>query len=520
MIRAKIWLGLLVGLLVMAPELLARQADAPKAAIALDVDFDGLSGLGFDNLRDSLPPGAMSPGDVEAIKQISRLSVFMAAPDNVQDFGQMSDGQPIPFEIFVRVKFKTVEARGQFIEAMKEGIAEVSENGQKVFKPTEKGPPNLRLRLVGDSGVELGTEKYMASPDKKLFSANLLSSWNASPNHAFKLALDFESASKLISALVKDFGEGAPPPAKPFIALLPKMSTLRLTLDGKDATLLSLSIDGKDEKGATDLQEGLDALLGMARGFADQGIGQMEAGAPKMGAAARAIVGALNSKKAGKTVSLSVPRPEGFNEAIEEAMNSVQESAQVTGTKNRIRFAAIAVHNYHDVFKRFPTEAFKGNPKAGGNHSWRVRILPFIEEMALSEKINMAEDFDSKANAKFAESMPETLGNGSTSLSDIAWVRPPKPLKSFEDITDGMSNTIMLVQLKDGVPWMDPNNITADEVVKLFESLGEGEALLVAFYDGSVRDLSRDLDVKTLKLLLDPTDGQAVDLSELDAANR
>ncbi len=505
-----LWLAVL-GLLLLVPSAWARQGDTARAVLAIDLNLDGLAALGLGNVPEGLAAGSLNGADLQFIKQVSRFTLFMSAPENIEALAEtQGDAKPIPFEIFVRIDFKNGEARQKLIDSMKEGIEEVTVNGQKVFKPTKIGPPNLRLKLIGDKSVEMGTETFIASKDRKFMSPQLEATWNAAPKHAFRLAADLEPAAALIDSALAGASEEIPRAAKPFVALIPKISTLRLTVDGKDTTLLSLSIDGKDEAAADELFEGLEGVLGMAKMAATEGIKQLQENSPKMAVVAGEIVKALNSKKTGHTVALSIPRPAGLSDAISEAIGTAQEASQENVQFNRMRQAALAVHNFDNAYGQFPFLPLKDSAKAGGNLSWRVRVLPFIEQMELSKKIDLSQDFDSPANAAFAESMPELLGVNSSSHSDIVWVQTKTPVAEVADILDGTSNTIMFVQHPAGVPWMDPTNVSPDDVVKRFLALKDDEKLLVAFYDGSVHRLSRKIDVAEIKKMLDPADGQAV----------
>lgn len=55
----------------------------------------------------------------------------------------------------------------------------------------------------------------------------------------------------------------------------------------------------------------------------------------------------------------------------------------------------IAMHNYHDTYNHFPEPASRdddGNPLL----SWRVAVLPFIEQQALYEKFRLDEPWNSE----------------------------------------------------------------------------------------------------------------------------
>ena len=183
--RARNLLLAIVGLLVLVPCSLARQSDTSRAVLAIDVNLDGLAELGLAEIQEGLQAGPFSGADLELLKQVSRLTFFMSAPESMEAIAAPPvKGEPIPFELFVHVDFKNGEARQKLVDTMKEGIEEVTENGKKVFKPTEKGPSNLRMTFIGDKSLEMGTENFMSSKDKKFLSTNLESIWGTAPKHA------------------------------------------------------------------------------------------------------------------------------------------------------------------------------------------------------------------------------------------------------------------------------------------------------------------------------------------------
>ena len=89
----------------------------------------------------------------------------------------------------------------------------------------------------------------------------------------------------------------------------------------------------------------------------------------------------------------------------------------------------------------------------------------------------------------------------------------------LRDITDGTSNTLLIVEVREPVPWTTPG---ADLHFKdmdfsmpgggpnSFGSFHPGGAN-AAFADGSVWFLSGELDPQTFRRLIQPADGQAVE---------
>src|SRR5580704_16313138 len=48
-------------------------------------------------------------------------------------------------------------------------------------------------------------------------------------------------------------------------------------------------------------------------------------------------------------------------------------------TKQNLRWLSLAMHNYHDVYNHFPPAVVVG-PDGKTPHSWRVELLPFLQQ--------------------------------------------------------------------------------------------------------------------------------------------
>jgi len=74
------------------------------------------------------------------------------------------------------------------------------------------------------------------------------------------------------------------------------------------------------------------------------------------------------------------------------AVQAAREAARRTQCVNNVKQLVLAMHNYHDAYKKFPLN-YGGNgqilPAATG-HSWLTGVLPFIEQQPLYDQI----DFD------------------------------------------------------------------------------------------------------------------------------
>src|SRR5438132_8532158 len=78
------------------------------------------------------------------------------------------------------------------------------------------------------------------------------------------------------------------------------------------------------------------------------------------------------------------------------AVQKVREAAGRAQSQNNLKQIALAVHNYHDVYGHFPQDITDKNGKP--ILSWRVAILPFIEQDNVYKMFKLDEPWDSENN--------------------------------------------------------------------------------------------------------------------------
>ncbi len=204
---------------------------------------------------------------------------------------------------------------------------------------------------------------------------------------------------------------------------------------------------------------------------------------------------------------------------------TARQQAFRSGTVNNMKQILLACHNYYEVFKKLPSDSYDANGKP--LLSWRVHILPFIEQDALHQQFHLDEPWDSEHNLKLANMIPVQYVSPSSDsqLAAQGKTRYEKPLGeglpgsvegdlTFREITDGTSNTIAIVEASaaDAVIWTRPDDLEIDMKFPL-ESLapGESEGFNAARYDGSVRYMpKKDLTDVILKALLTHQGGEVV----------
>jgi prepilin-type processing-associated H-X9-DG protein len=203
------------------------------------------------------------------------------------------------------------------------------------------------------------------------------------------------------------------------------------------------------------------------------------------------------------------------------AVQKVREAAARTQSANNLKQIALAIHSYHDTYKSFPAAAIcDGNGKP--LLSWRVTILPYIEQDQLYKQFKLDEPWDSEHNRKLIAQIPPIYvipaaphKAGETYYRVFAGGGAGLEIKkgiSFRNITDGTSNTIFAFEAAESVPWTKPDEPVYDAkrpLPKFGNFYGSGR-FNAAFFDGSVHFLRNDLPEATLRALITRAGGEVV----------
>jgi prepilin-type processing-associated H-X9-DG protein len=192
---------------------------------------------------------------------------------------------------------------------------------------------------------------------------------------------------------------------------------------------------------------------------------------------------------------------------------------------NNLKQIGLAMHNYLDTHKTFPpaaTYGAQGQPLL----SWRVYMLPFVEQDALFRQFHLDEPWDSDHNKKLIAQMPavyrspaqKNAAEGKTTyLAPVGQktIFGGKKGMPIQKITDGTSNTIMVLEVDDSraVFWTQPNDYKIDPDNPKAGLVRPGtRGFNAAFADGSVRTLPDTIDAATLRALFTANGGETINL--------
>lgn len=139
--------------------------------------------------------------------------------------------------------------------------------------------------------------------------------------------------------------------------------------------------------------------------------------------------------------------------------------------KNKLKQLGLALHNFHEQHGSLPS-AFTVDEAGAPMHSWRTLILLYIEKDYLHEQYKFDEPWNSTHNKGLLQTVDvlrcswEEEHEFVTDFFAIvgpSTVWPKQDSISFDEIKDGMSETIALIQLPHSdVPWSEPTDVVFD----------------------------------------------------------
>jgi prepilin-type processing-associated H-X9-DG protein len=215
--------------------------------------------------------------------------------------------------------------------------------------------------------------------------------------------------------------------------------------------------------------------------------------------------------------------------ALLPAIRQAQISLDRARSTNNLKQIGLAFHNFHQIHDHFPSD-IRG--KAGKPLlSWKVAILPFLEQGDLFSKFRLDEPWDSAHNKPLIAQMPSvftiagdapvpghTFYRGFSGTGAIFDSRKPEGVNMI-DITDGSTNTFLIVEAKEAVPWTKPDSdLTLDDDVEpqaikaMLDKVGGHSrgGFNALFCDGSVRFIRSTISIVVFRALCTRAAGEVI----------
>jgi hypothetical protein len=207
------------------------------------------------------------------------------------------------------------------------------------------------------------------------------------------------------------------------------------------------------------------------------------------------------------------------------AVQTAREAARRTQSMNNLRQMSLGILNYESAKKTLPNQAIcdkDGKPLL----SWRVEILPYLDQQELYNQFHLDEPWDSEHNRALIPQMPQVYANPNAKVTDgttnyLAVVGKEcvfdgtNKAVGLRNVTDGTSMTIAIVEADadKAVDWTKPDDLHFDANNSL-NGLGHVRpgGWLAAFLDGHIQFISNSVDPRIVKAMMTKAGGESIQL--------
>ena len=476
----------------------------------------------------AMMPQVELPAEVKAILagEIEQILLFVAEPR--PEPARREVPSP-PFTILFRAAGPYDWTK--FISAKVEEVKKAGVTYQRTVAPG--GPAAACYRVLDERTLLLAQEADILAPalapNRPKGKHAWEDAWRKLKPGSLRVGID----TRWIDEQVRESHKENPAPLPPLVApLIAKTQAYALTLE--NATRLSLDVvaASASDEDAAQVTKAIRGLFAMGREMLPN-VRQAVGNAPP---AARQQIDALvnNADAMLETAKIDQTRSSTRIHAETDAptiavatalllpaVQAAREAARRTQSMNNLKQIGLALHQYHDAHGSFPPPVLTG-PSGKAKYSWRVAILPYMDQQALYKDYNFEEPWDSPGNRKLVDRMPAVYHDPSypepTTLNYFAVVGPRTVLADRADgvklteITDGSSNTIAIVEARRDIPWTKPEDIAAPADNQPLPQVGgvHPGGSLALFADGSVRFLKRTINPQTFRCLMTRDAGEVV----------
>lgn len=420
-----------------------------------------------------------------------------------------------------------------------EQIADVQAHRAKGAEPLLLAFPDERTMLVASSDelAEMLKAKQPSSP--------LIDRLRAiDGGESLCAALVVEPIRPVLKASIAQLPP-LPPDFQQFTQLADLLAAIEIHVQAGETMDSRLVLEGTSQGAAAKIDQLIDAAIALANAAVDARLTQLNTGDPSpVNEAAtryvkRMLKTAIDAVEREQTRNRLTLRVTGAGDAsvsmatngvlvalLLPAVQAARDAARRSQSNNNLKQIGLGLQTYADVNKTFPPRArFKdGKPLL----SWRVMILPFVEQYPMYKQFHLDEPWDSEHNRQFIAKIPPCFVNPKldpklSQAGKTNYLAPTGPGTMFEGekganfatIRDGTSNTLIVVEANAdrAVIWTKPDDLEIDPD-KPLDGLGDFQpgGFMALFGDGHTSLIKKTIDPKMLLNLFNPRDGQTVNV--------
>lgn len=435
-----------------------------------------------------------------------------------------------PFILVVRTK-KAIDS--STLQAAIPVAQQVSEGGISYLKIPENPP--AAIWLADSTTAVIGVEDMVKQAATSGSSAS-----------SFDPALMDEETAIRIAFQPSDpdavFRQSQLPPAPPMPGAAEAMNLVKAVQPGITAAGFGMdlgqdvkvfgAIRSKDEQAAQAAKTALDGFIENAKKTMEQQMAGNQMPGMSFGGGADSLE-SFEATTNGNMMQFSVVQKDGGQQltmlapmiamSVQNARQTARQAAQRVSGQNNLKQVGLALHNFHSAWGRFPNAVPK-DPSGKPLLSWRVHILEFLgpAELQLFQRFNLDEPWDSPTNRPLLAEMPDVYKSPGSNLSagqtQVQLPVGPGTIfengegRRFRDITDGTSNTILVVETlpSNAVNWTEPVDWTFDPQDPMAGLSSGGQPFNAVFADGRAAKLSGGLGAAVAQALFSRNAGDFV----------
>jgi type II secretory pathway pseudopilin PulG len=511
-----------------------------------------------DSVQDYIPSSAFALVDIKPKSALAQPSMNLVPTELIKVFGEKELGVNLleigqvtfvmdqiidpdraePPDFGVRIQFDSPQTLSEKVLGKMEAS---TLEGRKSYVV---GREQVSLVIVDEKTLMLGTDNFL----KKMLNARGASSplltrlKAASPDDHLNLIVMVEPIRALLKEQLPPPSQ-VPPPFREFLKLPDLIGSISYRSNFSPAEIAQLTIEAVDGAAVEEINRMMEQAVELAKAAALSAIAEqinfndqdyrdaVMAYADRLTAAIKQgikpvvsgndLVYDLNAVQGGNNAT-SVATIGVLTGMLLPAVQQAREAARRAAAMNTLRQLALAALNYESAYMSLPMQASyddSGTPLL----SWRVHLLPFLEENNLYQQFKLDEPWDSPHNIKLLDKMPAIYKSPNfdderrtifLAISGPGTVFPGNQKVKFANITDGTSNSAMFVEADPGsaVEWTRPVDwkMDPDDPMQGLGHLRPG-GFNVVLCDGSVHFISNMMDPANWRNIVTIADGNAID---------